>query len=410
MTEKEYDVIIIGGGPSGSVAACLLRQQNYRVKILEKTHFPRFVIGESLLPQSLQVFAKAGCLEAIEAFGFQLKTGATFKKDNEFVDIVFDEKFSEGPGYAYHVERAQFDLLLIEEAQKQGCEVEFSATVTAIEAKLNDCTVTYQDESNNIKQLSARFIVDASGYGRVLPRLLGIDKQSSLPPRGSLFTHVTDNIPENSQHQRNTTLITIHPQIPDVWYWTISFANGRTSVGAVGNLDYLKPYQEEGLAGLQKLINEDRVLAEILANADYDTSAQQINSYSGSVSEFYGDGFVILGNAGEFLDPVFSSGVTAAVCSADLAVAALDKTLQGKSVDWQTDYVDQFLVGVEVFRKYVNAWYEGSLQEIIFTENKRRDVSRMIASILAGYAWDKRNPFVKQTERLDSLRYLLSND
>lgn len=407
---KDYDVVIIGGGPSGAVAACLLRQQNYRVKILEKTHFPRFVIGESLLPQSLQVFAKAGCLSAIEDFGFQLKTGATFKKGDDFVDIVFDEKFSDGPGYAYHVERSKFDLLLIEQAQKQGSAVEFGATVSAIEAKLNDCQVTYQDDNNNTKQLSCRFILDASGYGRVLPRLLGIDQKSSLPPRGSLFTHVTDNIPATSKHKRNTTLITIHPQVSDVWYWTISFANGRTSVGAVGNLAYLQPYQDKGLAGLQALINEDAVLAEIFANAEYDSEAQIINSYSGSVSDFYGDGFAVLGNAGEFLDPVFSSGVTAAVCSADLAVQTLVKTLNGEKADWQQDYVDKLLVGIEVFRKYVNAWYDGSFQDVIFAKTKSRDISRMIASILAGYAWDKDNPFVRQTERLDSLSYLVNND
>lgn len=410
MLDKEYDVVIIGGGPSGTIAACLLLQQGHRVKILEKTHFPRFVIGESLLPQSLQVLEKAGCLDAVEATGFQVKTGATFKQGSQLADIVFDEKFSVGPGYAYHVERSQFDLLLVNEAKKQGANVLFGATVTAINAKLNDCVVTYQDETDREQTVTCRFILDASGYGRVLPRLLGIDQPSSLPARGSLFTHVKDNIKADSLHQRNTTLITIHPRQNDIWYWLISFANGRSSVGAVGNLEYLKPYQQQGLDGLKAIINEDKELAEILENAEFDSEQKVINSYSGSVSDFYGDGFAVLGNAGEFLDPVFSSGVTAAVNSSDLAVMAVDKTLKNQPVDWQKDYVDNLLVGVEVFRKYVNAWYDGSFQKVIFADIKSPDIKMMIASILAGYAWDKENPFVKQLEKLDSLSYLVAND
>lgn len=403
---KNYDIAIIGAGPSGTISACLLRQRGYRVIVLERQRFPRFVIGESLLPQSLQTLEKAGCLDAVKAHGFQLKSGATFKQGEHYADIVFNQKFSDGPGTAFHVERAAFDKILADCAIEQGAEVYYEHSVTAVSAKLGDCRLDVTDCDGHSKTIHSRFILDASGYGRVLPRLLGLDKPSSLPTRGSLFTHVTDYIPADSPHKRDTTLITVHPTQPDIWFWLISFSNGRSSVGAVGNLDYLKPFQDKGLDGLKALIGEDKPLNAILANADFDTPAQAIVGYSSNVSDFYGDGFALLGNASEFLDPVFSSGVTVAMYSADLACQAVDKTLSGKDVDWQRDYVDALMVGVDVFRHYVESWYDESLQKVIFAEDKKTAVQAMIAAILAGYAWDKANPFVTELQRLNTVAAL----
>ncbi len=402
----DCDVAIVGAGPSGTISACLLRQKGYRVIILERQRFPRFVIGESLLPQSLKTLEKAGCLEAVKACGFQYKSGATFKLGRHYANIIFEKKFTDGPGHAYHVERAKFDLLLADCSIKQGAEIRYQHTVTAVKTKLNDCHIDFTDEKDQAHRLRCRFILDASGYGRVLPRLLSLDKPSSLPTRASLFTHITDRIPSDSPHNRQTTLITIHPRQKDVWFWLISFASGRSSVGAVGNLDYLKSYQERGLSGLKSLIAEDKPLNSILQHAEFDTPVQAITGYSSSVSRFYGDGFALLGNAAEFLDPVFSSGVTVAMYSSDLAAQATDKTLSGQLVDWEKDYLNPLMRGVDVFRYYVESWYDETLQKVIFSENSNANIKAMIASILAGYAWDKNNPFVKDLHRLETIAEL----
>lgn len=403
---KKFDVAIIGAGPSGAIAACFLRQKGYSVVIIERQRFPRFVIGESLLPQSLKTLEKAGCLEAVKAKGFQEKTGATFKLNRQYADIVFSDKFSQGPGTAFHVQRSVFDQTLADCAIAQGAQVYYEHTVTAVQAKCNDCHITYRDDLGEAHKLHCRFILDASGYGRVLPKLLGLNKPSSLPPRGSVFTHVKDNIPADSPHQRATTLITVHPKRNDVWYWLISFSNGRSSFGAVGCLDYLKTYQEKGLQGVKDILAEDEGLSDILAKAEFDTPAQSISAYSSDVSALYGDGFALLGNAAEFLDPVFSSGVTVAMYSADLAAQAVDKTLAEQPIDWASDYSDELKRGIDVFRHYVEAWYDGSLQKVIFTQDKRGNVRSMVAAILAGYAWDRSNPFVQNLEKLDTLSRL----
>lgn len=397
------DVIIIGAGPSGSVAACLLRQLGHEVIILEKTQFPRFVIGESLLPLCLQVLEKAGCLKAVKEANFQTKVGATFQTKGKYVKIVFDEKFSNGPGTAFHVERSQFDTVLADCAVQKGAQIYYQSTVTKVLPKFNETKVTYLDIDGNEHEIEAKFVLDASGYGRVLPRLLKIDKPSSLEPKGSFFTHIEDNI-NDKDHNRAETLIVTHPQHRDVWYWLISFNNGRSSVGVVGSPEFMKPYQDQGIDGLKKLINQDKELAKILRNAKFDTQDYKINAYSGNVTDFYGDGFAVLGNAGEFLDPVFSSGVTVAIQSSDLAVNVLHNMLSGNNYDWQKDYVDELKVGVDVFKCFVNNWYTGGFQDVIYSPATVDNIRAMVASILAGYAWDKENPFVaKPQRRLDSL-------
>ncbi len=189
----------------------------------------------------------------------------------------------------------------------------------------------------------------------------------------------------------------------------ISFADGYSSIGAVGNPDYLKDFQAQGIEGLKALIAEDKELATILHNAEFTEHYHTINAYSCSVNTLYGDGFALLGNAGEFLDPVFSSGVTAALYSADLAVTALDKELRGERVDWQTEFTDALLVGINVFHQYVDAWYSEDLQNIIFSPHKNTQVTEMIASILAGYAWDESNPFVKDSKYLQRLAVLCTH-
>lgn len=397
---KNYDtdVVIIGAGPSGTVAACLLRQHGYRVQLLERGQFPRFVIGESLLPQCLQTLDKAGCLPAIEKTGFQRKVGATFQCRGDYRKIVFGDKFAAGPSYAYHVERSHFDSVLADCAVQQGADLQFGSTVTEVDAKFDDCRLRYQDADGNSHDLRSRFILDASGYGRVLPRLLQIDKPSELAPRGSLFAHVTDHI-DPQQHSRAETLITTHPKNHQVWYWLISFANGRSSVGVVGSPEFLSPYQQQGLDGLQQLIGQDGELSKILGNAEFDSPHHILNAYSGNVSRFWGDGYAVLGNAGEFLDPVFSSGVTIGLYSSDLAVAALHRQLQGQACDWDEQFSKPLKVGIETFKCYVNGWYDGGFQEVIYSDKINAGIYAKIASVLAGYAWDNNNSLVEKPER-----------
>ena len=147
-------------------------------------------------------------------------------------------------------------------------------------------------------------------------------------------------------------------------------------------------------------------MAGLLNNAEFDTRIGVIEGYSADVKQLFGKDFALLGNAGEFLDPVFSSGVTIALKSASLAADVLDRQLRGLQPDWEREFARPLKRGVDTFRVFVKAWYDGRLQDVIFASNKDENVKRMICSILAGYAWDVENPYVKNTDRINTLAEL----
>ena len=246
--------------------------------------------------------------------------------------------------------------------------------------------------------LNANGGLDASGFGRVLPRLLNLETPSSLPPRLALFSHIEDRI-TTADYDRNKILIAIHPKHHQVWYWLIPFSNGRSSLGVVVPQGFLADRSGNPSDVLRTLAFEEPRLAELLKNARFDTPANHIGGYSVNVTRLANQGFVLLGNAGEFLDPVFSSGVTIALKSASLAVPLVDKQLRGEPVDWRSEYEQPLRSGIEVFRAYVNAWYDGSFQRVIFDERQLSNIKAMICSILAGFAWDHANPMTQRSAK-----------
>ena len=399
MTLETTDVLIVGAGPAGSVAAAFLRQQGRRVLVLEREQFPRFSIGESLLPQSMEYIQSAGMLQDVVEAGFQFKNGAAFAWGDKYTDFDFRDKFSDGWGTTYQVQRATFDKVLADAAERQGAEIRYRHEVTAVDLEGERPRVSARDAEGNAYQVEARFVLDASGFGRTLPRLLKLETPSNFPVRGAIFTHVSDNIPQGGAFDREKIRVTVHPKRPDVWFWTIPFSNGRCSIGVVAEQVFLAQYAGTETERLRAIVAEDPGLSALLKDAVWDTPARQIVGYSANVKSLWGKGFALLGNAGEFLDPVFSSGVTIAFKSASLATQCLAREFAGETVDWQADYAAPLKSGVDTFRAFVDAWYAGGFQKIIFHERHTPDIRRMIAAILAGYAWDQKNPYVAQAKR-----------
>lgn len=394
----QFDVAVIGAGPAGSVASALLRKKGYQVCVLEKQHFPRFVIGESLLPHCMEMLEEAGFADAVRAEpGFQLKNGAAFSWGSRYTEFDFTDKFSDGPGTTYQVRRAVFDKILIGEAAKQGVEVRFGHGVTAFDNSGDFARLNIETDTGKRYELTAKFVLDASGYGRVLPRLLDLETPSHLPPRQAHFTHIDDNI-TNPKFDRNKILITTHPQHRDVWIWLIPFGDNRCSVGVVGTPDKLTGESE---TVLKKFVYECPMLNEILDKAvwENDFPFRSIQGYSANVKSLHGRHFALLGNAAEFLDPVFSSGVTIALHSAKLAADLLAKQLEGGTADWDTEFAEPLMIGVDTFRTYVDGWYDFRFQNVVYAPDRSPEISRMLSSILAGYAWDTENPFVAKSEQ-----------
>lgn len=394
----QFDVAVIGAGPAGSVASALLRKKGYQVCVLEKQHFPRFVIGESLLPHCMEMLEEAGFADAVRAEpGFQLKNGAAFSWSSRYTEFDFTDKFSDGPGTTYQVRRAVFDKILIGEAAKQGVEVRFGHGVTAFDNSGDFARLNIETDTGKRYELTAKFVLDASGYGRVLPRLLDLETPSHLPPRQAHFTHIDDNI-TNPKFDRNKILITTHPQHRDVWIWLIPFGGNRCSIGVVGTPDKLAGESE---TVLKKFVYECPMLNEILDKAvwENDFPFRSIQGYSANVKSLHGRHFALLGNAAEFLDPVFSSGVTIALHSAKLAADLLAKQLEGGTADWDTEFAEPLMIGVDTFRTYVDGWYDFRFQNVVYAPDRSPEISRMLSSILAGYAWDTENPFVAKSEQ-----------
>jgi flavin-dependent dehydrogenase len=398
MRQEQTEVVIIGAGPSGAVAAGLLRRAGRAVIILEKETFPRFIIGESLLPQSMEYIEAAGMLQDVVEAGFQFKNGAAFACGDKRANIDFRKKFSEGWGTTYQVQRGPFDKVLADAAARMGTDVRYRHEVTDVDIAGENPIVTVRPENGETYQITGKFLLDASGYGRVLPRLLDLELPSMLPVRQAIFTHIEDRIAQNPSEpfDRDKILISVPPDETDVWFWLIPFSNGRSSFGVVGRREQFdaRDNKEQLLDRVARTPN----LAKLLKHAVWDTPVRSIVGYSANVKALYGRNFALLGNTTEFLDPVFSSGVTIAFKSSDMAVKALLKQLNGEPVDWDQEYAKPLMVGVDAFRAFVNTWYDQRLQDIIFYPNKHEKIERMIASVLAGYAWDEKNPFVARPE------------
>lgn len=405
MKNESTEILIIGAGPAGAVAAGLLRKQGRQVLVIEKEQFPRFSIGESLLPQSMAYIEEAGYLQDIVEAGFQYKNGAAFQRGSKYTAFDFRDKFSSGWGTTYQVQRATFDHVLAKAAAKAGAEVRYQHQVKAVDISSAHPSVQVRSPEGDVYQVNARFLLDASGFGRTLPRLLDLETPSSFPVRGAYFTHIQDNIPTGA-FDRSKILVSVHPVHVDVWFWTIPFSNGRCSQGVVARTDFLERYEGTELERLRAIIAEVPSLSGLLAQAVWDTPARQLTGYAANVKSLVGRNFALLGNAGEFLDPVFSSGVTIAFKSASLAAAAIAREFAGESVDWQADYAIPLKRGVDAFRAFVESWYAGGFQDVIFHPNQSVDVRRMISAILAGYAWDTKNPYVAEPGRLKTLEQL----
>lgn len=406
MRVEQAEIVVTGAGPSGAIAAGILRRHGHQVLVLEKETFPRFSIGESMLPQIMTYVEEAGMLQDVVEAGFQFKNGAAFTWKDRTTAFDFRQKFGDGWGTTYQVQRARFDQVLSNAAARMGADVRFRHEVTAVEVGDKPALTVKNLESGEVFRVETKLILDASGFARLLPRLLDLEQPSKFPVRQAFFTHVEDRIDPKDGFDRNKILISVHPKHVDVWYWLIPFSDGRCSLGVVAEAKFLDALQGDEAAKLKQLVFEEQWLAKYLRNAVWDTPVRTLRGYASNVKQLCGPGYALLGNAGEFLDPVFSSGVTIAMTSSSLAAKCARRQLAGETVDWNADYAVPLKAGVDTFRAFVEAWYRGGFQTIIFHETPDPEIRKKICAILAGYAWNKQNPYVAEPRRVTVLEQI----
>ncbi len=398
MNDTNVDVLIIGAGPSGCVSASYLHAQGFHVKVVEKSKFPRFVIGESLLPRCMDHFEETGLLDCLKQFGFEVKSGARFIKGDTICEFDFSKKHTQGWNWTWQVPRADFDNVLAKELVKKGIDVSFEHEV--IDVVFNDngsSKITLKNADNKTVIIHARYIIDSSGYGRVLPRLLNLDKPSGLGNYSSIFTHINDT---KRPEGKEGTFITFDVIDTQTWFWVIPFSNGVTSIGYVGPTTFIESFKGTTSDRLNRMIKLSKYYSKRFESSEFLFEPVVIKNYSKAVTQLYGKGYALTGNSAGFLDPVFSSGVTFATESGLLAAKLIARELNGETVNWEKEYSDYLKEGVNVFATYVKEWYTGNLQSIFFHQPENPEIKKQICSILAGYVWDKTNPFVTKHHKL----------
>lgn len=394
----ETDILIIGAGPSGTVAAAYLRGRGHIVTMVERTRFPRLVVGESLLPLSMGHFEEVGLLPALDAKGFEVKAGAKFYRDDSEFHLSFNDTYTPGWDWTWQVPRTDFDSTLADAVQRKGADIRYGTTITGIRFLTDNLEVDIRSDKGTEETLTCRFIIDSSGNGGVMAQLMGIPTHAAQTGRMAAFTHVDDT----TRH--------LHPQPMqicfdvlerDLWFWVIPFSNGVTSIGMVGGKDYFKEFgsMPDGDA-LRRMIQRSARYRDRFGEQPFLFSPQVFNDYTRATERLIGDRFVLTGNCAEFLDPVFSSGVAFATESGLLAAKLAHRQLKGWAVDWQSEYVDHMEQGISVFRSYVNEWYTGNLQTVFFANDVNGEFKQKLTSVLAGYVWDRSNPFVSRHGRI----------
>src|SRR5690606_25676517 len=353
---------------------------------------------------------EAGLLDALNSYQFQPKLGARFIKGQEICVFDFSNKFGNGWDWTWQIPRADFDKAMTDELQRKGVDIAFETEVTQVKFYDDHSITTIKNKSGELAQIRAQFVIDCSGYGRVLPKQLSLETPSKLDPHSAIFTHIEDvRRPDGVEG----TQISFDIIETEVWLWVIPFSNGKTSVGIVGPTDYIDRLSSSRNAeeALQNAIKLSDYYIHRFDAVPFEFSPIHLKNYSVAVSQFFGPGYALTGNSTEFLDPVFSSGVCFATESGILAAKLAWKQINGESVDWQKEYADYMQYGIDVFSTYVKEWYTGNLQKLFYHQPENPDVKRKICAVLAGYVWNKDNPFVsKHHNIIKNMAYLIDKN
>ncbi len=327
------DVLIIGGGPAGSTAAALLAREGHDVRILEKEAHPRFHIGESLLPQNLKVFERLGIEDRVHALGV-FKPGAEFVSDECGLSSAFSfaDAAGSGPRHAYQVKRADFDALLFARARELGAHAMERIKVTDLGARGPDgrLPVAAVDDDGRRHCFAARFVLDATGRDTFLATRLRIKNADKQNNTAAIYAHYRDVAPREPGREGYISVYLVE----DGWFWSIPLPDDVTSIGFVGNQAAFKERTGSPEALLEARIAASPSLSRRLAGAERVTGVMTAGNYSYRATTNTGEGYMMIGDAYAFVDPVFSSGVLLAMNSAtigaDVAAAWLKSPARAK--------------------------------------------------------------------------------
>jgi len=383
MANELYDVAVIGGGPAGSTAAALLAQQGRSVVVLEREKFPRFHIGESLLPFSMKAFARLGLHDKFGRAGFVEKFGGEMYGacSREGVKFYFEDGFRSQIDRSYQVPRAEFDKILLDNAAEAGAEVREQTIVERIEFRADDAALSL---SRSNEQIRARYLIDASGRNSLVSSMFKLKQKYEHLQKISIFAQYDGVFRDEGRDGTLTRMV----RAIDRWFWVIPLQSERTSIGVV--LD-AAVYKKSGLTAEEFLAYataEQPLLTERMQNATRATPVRVEADFSYRNSRLTGDRWMLAGDAAGFIDPVFSSGVFLAVLAGERAADALHEVLDAPARKRRlfARYEKDIGKAMDVYLRFVNAWYSKEFIEVFLHPQHFFQIPMAVNAVLAGNA------------------------
>jgi flavin-dependent dehydrogenase len=385
----DYDVAVIGGGPAGSSAAAMIARDGHRVVLFERDRFPRFHIGESLLASVNDAFDALGVQDKVRAMGFPQKWGATFGTGDGRVELYagFAESGGVPQPQTWQVERSRFDDMLLEHAESCGVEVLQGYRVLDVTCEPDGVSVEVNEELGNRKVTRVKAIVDASGRWGLLARKFNLRVDEPRLANIGFFSHYS-GVPRQEGKRAGDIRVVARDDLG--WFWVIPISNELTSVGVVLRREVFDTWpsmtHEEVL---QRAIDETPAVAGLMQHARREWPVRVERDFSYGAKRYAGDRWLLAGDAGSFLDPVFSTGVAVALESGVEAGRAMSDavTRDRFNVERFQSFNRRQRNRYKAFRRFVVGFYSRNFRDLFFQPDPPKAMFNAIVRLLAGY-WE----------------------
>jgi len=383
VTETRCEVLVIGGGPAGSTISALLAQQGRDVVLLEKSHHPRFHIGESLLPLNLELFERLGVSEEIAAIGMP-KYGVEFvsTRNDKTTMLEFCDALDKAYPSAYQVRRSDFDHVLFRNAVRRGTRAIERSRVTQVDFRPGGADVTARSEDGGEQVWRTKFVVDASGRDTFLAGRLGFKQRDRKHNSAAIFGHFSGATRLPGRSEGNISIF----WFDHGWFWFIPLPGEATSIGAVCWPYYMKTRKTAPEQFLLDTIALCPSLVERMRDARLISPVTATGNYSYRSQRSVGGNYILLGDAFAFIDPVFSSGVFLAMHSAfvgaQTVVTCLDHPERASRA--MKAYDASVHRGIRAFTWFIHRATSPVMQHLFLNPSNRLQMQSALLSVLAG--------------------------